>query len=211
MIGAYIVGSLGQLLYKLHRGHYFLRRKYSSFLFCHAVGKCGSGTDIMPEFRIEGGKYIAIGSHFTARNGLRLEAWDQYKNDSYTPMIWIGDHVNVGEHCHIGAVRKIMIGNHVLMGSKVYITDHHHGTTAMDDLEKHPADRALYSKGSVIIEDNVFIGDQVVIMPGVKIGHNSVIAASTVVTKSVPPFSVVCGIPGKRIRECSARENFGDQ
>lgn len=210
MMGANIVGSLGRLLYKLHRGHYFLRRKYSSFLFCHAVGKCGSGTDIMPEFRIEGGKYIAIGSHFTARNGLRMEAWDQYRDEKYIPKICIGDYVNVGEHCHIGAVREVMIGNHVLMGSKVYITDHHHGTTDMDDLENHPAHRVLYSKGSVIIEDNVFIGDQAVIMPGVKVGHNSVIAASTVVTKSVPPFSVVCGIPGKTIGECFAQENPGD-
>lgn len=193
----------GQLLYKLHRGYFYLKRKYSSFIFRSAVCKCGRGTDIMPEFYLTGGKYISVGSNFTARNGLRLEAWDQYKGAQYTPMICIGDHVNAGEHCHIGAVSKVIIGNHVLMGSKVYITDHHHGTTAPEDLEKCPADRSLYSKGNVVIEDNVFIGDNVVIMPGVTVGHNSVLAASTVVTRCVPPFSVVCGVPGKRIGECS--------
>lgn len=201
------MGSLGQLLYKLHRGYFFLKRKYSSFLFRIAVGRCGHGVDIMPEFRLEGGKYISIGNHFTARNGLRLEAWEQYKNDRYTPRICIGDHVNVGEHCHIGAVSKVMIGNHVLMGSKVYITDHHHGTTDANDLEKHPADRELYSKGSVMIEDDVFIGDNAVIMPGVTVGRNSVVAANTVVTKCVPPFSVVRGIPGIRTGERSGQEN----
>lgn len=203
MIGVSVVGSLGQLLYKLHRGYYYLKRKYASFVFRHAVCKCGHGTDIMPEFWLEGGKYISVGDHFMARNGLRLEAWDRYENFRYTPMICIGDHVNVGEHCHIGAVSKVIIGNHVLMGSKVYITDHHHGSTAINDLKKHPADRKLYSKGDVIIEDDVFIGDNVVIMPGVKVGHNSVLAASTVVTKCVPPFSVVCGISGKLIKQCS--------
>ncbi len=205
------MGSMGQLLYKLHRGSFFIKRKYSSFIFHFAVYKCGHGTDIMPDFWLEGGRYISVGNNFTARNGLRLEAWNQYKDYRYTPMICIGDNVNVGEHCHIGAVNKVMIGDHVLMGSKVYITDHHHGTTNSNELEEHPADRKLYSKGSVVIEDNVFIGDQVVIMPGVKVGHNSVLAASTVVTKSVPPFSVVCGIPGKIAGDRSEQEDPGDR
>lgn len=203
------MGSLGQLFYKLHRGYFFVKRKYSSFIFRFAVSKCGHKTDIMPEFWLEGGKYISVGSHFTARNGLRLEAWDQYKNERYTPIICIGDHVNVGDYCHIGAVRSVMIGNHVLMGSKVYITDHHHGTTNRDDLEQPPADRKLYSKGSVIIEDDVFIGDNVVIMPGVKVGRSSVLAAGTIVTKSVPPFSVVSGIPGKIAANRFEQENLG--
>lgn len=210
MIGATNMSRTGQLFYKFHRGCFYIKRKYSSFLFGSAVCKCGHGTDIMPEFWLEGGKYIFIGSNFTARNGLRLEAWDQYKNYRYTPMICIGDNVNVGDHCHIGAVSKVVIGNHVLMGSKVYITDHHHGTTERDDLEKYPADRELYSKGNVVIEDHVFIGDNVVIMPGVTVGHNSVLAANTVVTKCVPPFSVICGIPGKRIGACHGRESLGD-
>lgn len=187
----------GHLIYKLYRGCFYVKRKYSSVIFRFAVGKCGHGTEIMPEFWIEGGNYISVGNYFMARNGLRLEAWDQYRDARYTPMISIGDHVNVGEHCHIGAVSKVIIGSHVLMGSKVYITDHHHGTTDPEDLKRPPAARKLHSKGDVIIEDNVFIGDNVVIMPGVKVGHNSVLAANTVVTKCVPPFSVVCGIPGK--------------
>ena len=204
------MNRIGQLLYKLHRGYFYLKKKYNSFIFSLAVCKCGHGTDIMPEFRLEGGKYISVGNNFMARSGLRLEAWDQYEAFRYTPAICIGDNVRVGEHCHIGSINEIIIGNNVLMGSKVYITDHHHGTTDMDDLEKHPVDRELYSKGKVVIEDNVFIGDNVVIMPGVKVGHNSVLAAGTVVTKCVPPFSVVCGIPGKIIKKRSEKENAGD-
>lgn len=200
----------GQLLYKLHRGYFYFKRKYNSLIFSFAVCKCGYGTDIMPEFWLEGGKYISVGNHFMARSGLRLEAWDKYEDFRYTPTICIGDNVRVGEHCHIGAVNKIIIGNNVLMGSKVYITDHHHGTTDIDDLEKQPVDRELYSKGNIIIEDNVFIGDNVVIMPGVKVGRNSVLAASTVVTKCVPPFSVVCGIPGKIMETHSEKETVGD-
>lgn len=205
--GVYNMSRMGHLLYKLHRGCFYLKRKYSSFIFRCAVCKCGHGADIMPEFWLEGGKYISVGCNFMARCGLRLEAWDQYKDYRYTPRICIGDHVNVGEHCHIGAVSEVLIGDHVLMGSKVYITDHHHGTTSPEDLAIRPVDRKLYSKGNVVIEDNVFIGDNAVIMPGVTVGRNSVVAANTVVTKCVPPFSVVRGIPGIRTGERSGQEN----
>ncbi len=191
------MGKIGQLLYKLHRGRFYIRRKYNSFIFSLAICKCGIGTDIMPEFWIEGGKYIFVGQYFMARSGLRLEAWDRYEDFRYSPIIHIGDNVRVGEHCHIGSINEITIGNNVLMGSKVYITDHHHGNTDIGDLKQRPVDRELYSKGKVIIEDNVFIGDNAVIMPGVRVGHNSIIAANAVITKSVPPYSVVCGVPGK--------------
>ena len=194
------MSKVGWLLYKVHRGFGMLSRKYNSLIFRCAVEKCGSNVEIMTEFRIEGGKYISIGNDFSARRGLRIEAWDRYREFVYSPTIYIGNNVRVGEHCHIGAINEIHIGNNVLMGSKVYITDHHHGNISAEDLCKTPVERKLYSKGKVIIEDNVFIGDNVAIMPGVHVGHNSVIGANTVVTKDILPFSVVCGVPGKQLK-----------
>lgn len=191
--------KVGWIIYKVYRGFGLLRRKYSSLIFKVAVGKCGSGVEIMPEFWIEGGQHIFIGNDFSARRGLRIEAWDRYREFTYSPTINIGDGVRVGEHCHIGAIDEVNIGNNVLMGSKVYITDHHHGDTCEEDLLQLPVERRLYSKGKVVIEDNVFIGDNAVIMPGVRVGHNSVIAANAVVTKDVLPFNVIGGVPGKKI------------
>ena len=191
--------KVGWIIYKVYRGWGLIRRKYSSLIFRGAVGKCGRNVDIMPEFWIEGGKYIFIGNNFAARRGLRIEAWDRYRKYTYTPTINIGNGVRVGEHCHIGAIDEVDIGNNVLMGSKVYITDHHHGDTCEDDLLQLPVERRLYSKGKVVIEDNVFIGDNAVITPGVKVGHNSVIAANAVVTKNVLPFSVIGGVPGRQL------------
>lgn len=191
--------KVGWIIYKVYRGFGLLRRKYSSLIFKVAVGKCGSGVEIMPEFWIEGGQHIFIGNDFSARRGLRIEAWDRYREFTYSPTINIGDGVRVGEHCHIGAIDEVNIGNNVLMGSKVYITDHHHGDICEEDLLQLPVERRLYSKGKVVIEDNVFIGDNAVIMPGVRVGHNSVIAANAVVTKDVLPFNVIGGVPGKKI------------
>lgn len=193
------MGKWRWILYKIYRGFGLIKRKYTSFIFRLAVGRSGKDVEIMPEFWIEGGKYISIGNGFAARRGLRIEAWNKYREFVYSPVIHIGDGVRVGEHCHIGAINEVNIGNNVLMGSKVYITDHHHGNTSEVDLLKPPVERRLYSRGKVIIEDNVFIGDNVVIMPGVKVGHNSVIGANAVVTKDVMPFSVIGGVPGKVI------------
>ena len=60
--------------------------------------------------------------------------------------------------------------------------------------------RKVVSKGAVVIDDNVWIGDKVSIMPGVHIGEGSIIAANAVVTKNIPPYSIAAGVPAKVIR-----------
>ena len=66
-------------------------------------------------------------------------------------------------------------------------------------MQFRPQRRPLYSKGPVIIGDNVWIGDKVTILPGVTIGNNAVIGANTVVTKDVPAYSIAVGNPCKII------------
>ena len=61
--------------------------------------------------------------------------------------------------------------------------------------------RPVVSKGSVIIGNNVWIGDKATILPNVTIGDGAVIAANSVVTKDVPAYSVVAGNPAKVIKE----------
>jgi acetyltransferase-like isoleucine patch superfamily enzyme len=108
--------------------------------------------------------------------------------------------VNIGEYCHITAINKITIGNGVLTGRWVTITDNSHGKTDKNSFSIPPAKRALYSAGAVIIEDNVWIGDKVTILPNVHIGKNAVIGANSVVTKDIPENSVVAGIPAKVVK-----------
>ena len=112
----------------------------------------------------------------------------------------IGDNCDIGEHNHITACNKISIGNGVLTGRYVYIGDNSHGSLDITESETPPALRRLVSKGEVIIEDNVWIGDKVAILSGVRIGKGSVIGANSVVTKDVPPYTIVAGCPAKIIR-----------
>lgn len=157
-------------------------------------------------FRIEypayliGGNYIHIGNNFNANARLRLEAIDQHNGYSFHPQLMIGDNVSLNYDCHIGCTNKIIIGNGVLIASKVYISDHFHGKIDKDNLSIPPSFRQLYSKGPVIIEDNVWIGEGVAIMPNVTIGKNSIIGANAVVTRSFPKNSIIGGIPAKLIK-----------
>ena len=70
-------------------------------------------------------------------------------------------------------------------------------------MDTRPLEREVYSKGPVIIEKNVWIGDKVTILPGVTVGQGAVIAANSVVSKDVPAFSVVGGIPAKLLKNIS--------
>lgn len=161
----------------------------------------GSNSGINKPIYLRGGKYITIGDSFHCDHRLRLDAIDSYNNQTFTPSIIIGNNVTIQKDCHIGAINKIVIGNNVLMASKIFISDHAHGDTSISSVSLPPLDRPLTSKGPIFINNNVWIGEGAVILSGVTIGENSIIGANAVVTKSVPKNCVVAGNPARIIKE----------
>lgn len=165
------------------------------------LGEAHSGGIIKYPIYLKGGKYVKIGENFDCDQRLRLDAIDYFLEEKFSPEIFIGNNVSIQKDCHIGAINRIVIGDNVLLASKVYISDHSHGEITKEALLLPPSRRKLVSKGPVIIEDNVWIGENVVILPGVTIGKNSIVGANAVVTKSVPINSVVGGNPARVIRQ----------
>jgi acetyltransferase-like isoleucine patch superfamily enzyme len=161
----------------------------------------GAGYNFPDMCMIKNEHYMSIGKNFYALYNLRMEAWDSYSGQRFSPEIIIGDNVNMNTDCHIGCINKIVIGNNVLMASRIYISDHSHGEVTAEALKLPPVQRPLYSKGPVIIGDNVWIGEGVCIMPGVTVGENAIIGANAVVTKDVPAKAVVGGNPARLIRQ----------
>jgi len=145
---------------------------------------------------IVGREYISLGDYVAFGEHLYLTAWKLGPGD---PCINIGENCNFGAFNHITCANHIEIGRGVLTGKWVTITDNSHGNTMMEDLQIPPMKRVCVSKGPVIIEDNVWIGDKVTILPNTVIGKGTVVAANAVVTKSVPPYSIVAGNPAKVI------------
>ncbi len=167
----------------------------------------GRAPQIERPLYLKGGQYISIGNNFSTLANLRLECWDSYEDDKFTPELTIGDNVCMNYNVHIGCINNITIGNNVLFASNIYITDHHHGYADERHIYLSPALRPLISKGSVVIEDNVWIGENVSIMPNVTIGEGCIIGANSVVTKSFPKYSVIGGVPAKIIKTLDLKEN----
>ena len=180
-----------------------IRRKKNAIYSCwirSEFNKIGTDCFIAKPIYLTGGKHITIGDHFGCDQRLRLDAYDEFLGELFKPQIIIGNNVSIQKDCHIGAIDKITIGNNVLLGSKVYISDHSHGKISKETLSLPPALRSLYSKGEIIIEDNVWLGEGVVVLPNVTIGENSIIGANAVVTKSIPKNSIAAGNPARVIK-----------
>jgi acetyltransferase-like isoleucine patch superfamily enzyme len=178
---------------------YFINHVYSS-IQSRSFKKCGKNFYLEYKANLYGTKHIIVGDNFGCRRGLRIEVYDHFLEDQFSPEIIIGNNVKMGDDCHIAAINKIIIGDDTLMAGKIFITDHYHGKINNEDLLHTPAKRPLFSKGEVIIENNVWIGEGVAVLPGVVIGNHSIIGANAVITKSIPPYSVVAGNPGKVIK-----------
>ncbi|MGE3267417.1 MAG: DapH/DapD/GlmU-related protein [Chloroflexota bacterium] len=105
----------------------------------------------------------------------------------------IGNNVFINFGTSIVASRLVSIGNDCLIGTHVMIMD-----TDFHRVE----DKAWDTTGSpVIIEDRVWLGNRSIILKGVRVGHDAVVAAGSVVTRDVPPRTVVGGSPARVIRE----------
>lgn len=152
---------------------------------------------------ITGGKHIHVGDNVEFCRLARIDAITCYPNTGqrFNPILKLANNVVVQVSCHIGCINRVEIGEYTTMGARTYITDHTHGTVEPDDLKLPPRHRKLYSKGPVVIGKYVAIGEGCIILPGVTIGDHSVIGANAVVTKDVPPYSVVAGNPAKVIKQ----------
>lgn len=107
----------------------------------------------------------------------------------------IGDHTRIGLHNTI--IGPVTIGCHVNLAQGITVTALNHNFEASDKR----IDEQGVSTTPVIIEDDIWIGANAVILPGVTIGNHSVVAAGAVVTKNVPPHSLVAGVPAKIIKQ----------
>jgi lipopolysaccharide O-acetyltransferase len=143
-----------------------------------------------------------MGEDFSADDGLWLHAITRYNDQNFSPKIVIGNHVRISRWVHIAATHYVEIGDNVLMGSKVMITDHNHGQYSKEHTSPHiaPSLRPLDHDRQVVIGSNVWLGDGVVVTPGSSIGEGSVIGPNSVVRGSIPPFTIATGVPAKVLK-----------
>ncbi len=191
---------------------YWLRKKSYPLL----LGSCG--------------KNPVFGQHVTIRHGRKIRLGNNVVVDDYAVLdakgegnegITIGDNVIIGRYsvlsCKDGSIRigdnttlgvacvihsvgrsSVVIGNDCPIAAYCYLIGG--GNYRYDRLDVPIMQQGAYSKGGIVIEDNVWIGAQVVILDGVTVGRGSVVAAGAAVYRNVPKMSIVGGVPAKVVR-----------
>ena len=104
-----------------------------------------------------------------------------------TSWIFIGDRCTIGSQCQLSSAGGIKIGNSVMMSGQCYIGGGRYHT---EDQQTPMMDQGLYSKGPVVIEDDVWLGAGVIVQDGVRIGKGSVVGAGAIVREDIPPFTI---------------------
>lgn len=159
------------------------------------ASKVGSLPRIEGKCIIKNHGQLLIGNNFSIRSKPLPIFITVFKNAKLV----IGDNVFFNYGVDIGCTYHIEIGNNVIIGDLTNILDN----------SFHPVDSLSINVGKkVTISDNVWIGNHCIILPGVKIGINSVIAAGSVVSHDVPENVLVAGVPAKVIRELSIPQNW---
>ena len=161
---------------------------------------------IRKPFYCRGKKYINYGKGLTIGYSCRFETFQ--KNNISHGVIEIGENCRIGDRVHITACESVKIGDNCLFASNILITDNQHGiyggATQSSPIE-HPNNRVIDAK-KVVIGNNVWLGENVVILPGTEIGDGCVVGANSVVNKSIKSGTIAVGSPAIPIKIWSEKE-----
>jgi galactoside O-acetyltransferase len=150
---------------------------------------CGKSLRLRPSSKVLGHRNIALGDRFTSLGQLYLYAHDGGSLE-------VGDDCTVNTNVQFGAAGgKIALGNHVMIAANVVLRATNHGMR----LDGGPMDQQPITRGEIRIGNDVWIGSNVVITADVNIADGTVVGAGAVVTRSTEPYSIVAGVPARKI------------
>lgn len=172
--------SVARALDRLHT--WMVRGAFSAF---GEGARVGRGTRLVAPHLVHVGAGVSIGER----------AWINAKDDrgDGRPTLRIGEGTYIGRFTQINAWREVEIGRQVLIADRAFISDADH---------LHAGDGPVIAQGDaffgpVRLGDGCWIGIGAVILPGVTVGRNAVVAANAVVTRDVPDGAVVGGVPAR--------------
>lgn len=174
-------------------GCYWLAK--TQILYRSTFGAIGGHSRIIKPLKLRNVENIYIGYDVVIARYTTLFTLQTIKD--HAPKLVIGDGCEIGHFNHITCINSVEIGAKVLTADRVHISDNTH---CFDDPTKPIVDQPVMSKGSVVIGEGSWLGENVSVL-SCKIGRNCVIGANAVVTKDIPDYCVVVGIPGRIIKK----------
>lgn len=161
----------------------------------------GSGTSV-PNLLITWPHQVAVGARCILEEGIFFK-YDGFWQPG--PSIVVHDRVFIGRGCEFNIRRRIVIGNDCLIASSCKFIDHDHELT----VGAGPMHSLSCPEAAITLEEDVWLGVNVVVLKGVTIGQGAVIGAGAVVTKSVPSYEIWAGIPARKIGQRAERKEAG--
>ena len=186
---------LARIVIGAYRGGTRARSRLFSLSAGPAFASFGARSTIEVPVRLSGEAGIAIGDDVFVGAGCWLQAIAD--DTGRIGEVVIGDGTNIAGGCVVSAARMIRVGERVLIARNVYISDHAH---AFGDPRRAILAQGISQIGAVEIADGAWIGQNVVICPGVRIGRGAVVGANAVVRQDVPDHTVAAGVPARLIR-----------
>jgi acetyltransferase-like isoleucine patch superfamily enzyme len=187
-----VLGSLFLLCYRFYSR---VAGKCFSVLISGAFAHYGRRSVIMHPLRLSGEGRIAIGNSVFVGPGSWLQTLPEGDNESIA--LSIGNRTSIVGHCVISAIRQVTVEEDVLIARNVYISDHIHRYT---DAPMPIVQQGVDKIAPVVIKRGAWLGQNVVVCPGVTIGRGAVIGANAVVTRDIPEFSVAVGAPARVVK-----------
>jgi acetyltransferase-like isoleucine patch superfamily enzyme len=186
---------IGRFALFSYRAFIRLKCKIFSLSISGAFGHFGAQTVLMPPVRLSGERQIFIGDHvFIGPN-----SWLQTicGEDSAPAAISIGSGTSIAGACVISAAENVTIEDNVLVARNVYISDHiHRYIQAGVPVLAQGLDKIM----PVLIKRGAWLGQNVVVCPGVTVGVGAVIGANSVVTQNIPAYCVAAGAPARVVK-----------
>ena len=183
---------------KIKRWLKFKKGQINTRLLRGSAGNIGKGSVIYPPFHSNNLRQMFMENNCSVHPYGWIDCVDRYAGVKFNPRLEIGEGTYIGHFVHIIACGHMKIGKNVVIAERVYISDNLHG---YEDVNIPVMAQPLKHPGAVTIEDEVWLGDGVCVLPGVTIGRHSVIGSNSVVTKDVPPYSIAAGVPARVIKQ----------
>jgi acetyltransferase-like isoleucine patch superfamily enzyme len=168
----------------------------SILYYSHRFGSLGTGSFIRRPLALINAKDITIGTDCFIRDGARLEI--VRRPGLPAGQLIIGNNVSIEQDAHIVACDRVTIGNFVAIAPRCTIVDTTHPVGVEADGNR--ATQIDLARSFITIGDRVFIGANVIILPGVTIGENSIIGAGSLVSRDIPANCVAVGSPAVPVR-----------
>ena len=173
-----------------------LRTRLFTLLLSRQFAEFGRGARVAPPFRFYGLDEMSLGEGVMNNAGCWLQTIPG--PGATGSKLIIRAHAGIGMGAHISAAKQVVIGEHVILARNVYISDHAH---AFENIKIPIMDQGINKVAPVSIGRETWLGQNVVVLPGVTIGQHCVVGANSVVNTSIPDFSVAVGAPARVVRQ----------